>query len=278
VPQAPPRIATSLTGRAIERLGLVGAGTVFGVLLAIVGLRPGPVGGGVTNGAVRHEPSTTVRSSVAPVPTPAVQPTPLVAPIAAGMFDIKPSAASAGLADSPRQPATAPAAQPAAIVTPAATAAVPVAVPPHAAAIGRRPERDRGVTPRLVAALHRAPTNKPAPVRRATRSAETPFLIGTVQQYASAYSRLDARATRAVWPGADRQGLVASFTGLREQRLSLAACAASVAGDSGAVTCRGTLRYRPRVGDHTTRTRQGRWRFDMTRQSGAWVIASVQQP
>jgi hypothetical protein len=107
---------------------------------------------------------------------------------------------------------------------------------------------------------------------------EGPAILGTVQQYASAWSRLDARATQALWPSVDRASLVGTFTAIREQRLTLAGCKATVADDLAAVTCRGTLRYRPRVGEHSTRTEQGRWTFDLARRDQSWVIASVGRP
>jgi hypothetical protein len=103
-------------------------------------------------------------------------------------------------------------------------------------------------------------------------------VLGAINKYAVAYNRLDARATAAVWPSADHQSLVRTFTGLREQRLTLSACTTAVAGDRATASCRGERRYRPRVGDHSTRVQQGRWRFDLQRASGVWLIATVNAP
>ncbi len=111
-----------------------------------------------------------------------------------------------------------------------------------------------------------------------TPVAVPPEVLDTVRRYESAYTRMDVRATQAVWPTADRQQLVAAFTALREQRLTLARCVPTLAGTHATVTCRGTLRYRPRVGDHSTRTETGPWRFELERAGDGWVVTAVQAP
>ncbi|AMY08760.1 hypothetical protein LuPra_01965 [Luteitalea pratensis] len=110
------------------------------------------------------------------------------------------------------------------------------------------------------------------------RPQAAPAVLGAIQRYAVAYNRQDARATKAVWPSADRQALVKTFTGLREQRLTLLSCTTAVTGDSAIASCLGTRRYRPRVGDSSTRIQQGRWRFALQRTGGTWLIASVDAP
>ena len=67
------------------------------------------------------------------------------------------------------------------------------------------------------------------------------------------------------------------FTGLREQRLRLDRCTVTATGDTAAVTCRGTLSYRPRVGDHSTRTTRGTWRFALERD-GELVAGLIYNP
>jgi hypothetical protein len=42
--------------------------------------------------------------------------------------------------------------------------------------------------------------------------------------------------------------------------------------------CRGTLRYRPRVGDHDTRTIEGTWRFTLLQRADDWVVDGVDSP
>ena len=110
------------------------------------------------------------------------------------------------------------------------------------------------------------------------RPQAAPAVLGAIQRYAVAYNRQDARATKAVWPSADRQALVKTFSGLREQRLTLLSCTTAVTGNRATASCLGTRRYRPRVGDSSTRFQQGRWRFGLQRTGGTWLIASVDAP
>ena len=182
---------------------------------------------------------------------------------------------------------------PLAAVTPAAAPAQVVSRPAVASPVPARTETLRA-TPRaaprdaapIVATVAVTPTRQAPVAPRAARVArasrptvsEGPAVLGTVERYATAWSRLDARATQAIWPSVDRDALVGTFTGIREQRLTLTSCKATVVADRAAVTCRGTLRYRPRVGEHSTRTEQGRWTFDLARHDQSWVIANVGRP
>ncbi len=155
-------------------------------------------------------------------------------------------------------------------------AAIPMAVRPDAMSPAARPARPPQTRVTRVPAA-RPPSNArwrtpraPAPVVRA--------VMREVRRYESAYTRMDAAAVLAVWPAADRQAVIRHFTGLREQRLQLGGCVVESPADTASVTCRGTLRFRPRVGDHTTRTLRGRWRFALDRQAEGWAIAEVHAP
>ena len=86
---------------------------------------------------------------------------------------------------------------------------------------------------------------------------------------------MDASATRAVWPSANANVLARTFTGVREQRLRLAPCRVDRSGQHATATCAGTLRYRPRVGEHSTRVRRSQWAFELERTTAGWVIRSV---
>lgn len=224
--------ATAVSARGvfgtIERLGLLAAGTLIGIVVAVAGV---PDVSGVE-----------------------------------GTTDAQAPAIVAAAPDVARP-----------VVTTPVRRAEPSAAPARAAsARGDRPATGAAAGPARSATVSDTRARR-APMP-AARLAETAAPLGIVQRYASATSRLDAGATHLVWPSADRQALVATFTALREQRLTLAGCTALVEGDRATVACRGTLRYRPRVGDHSTRVQQGRWRFALTRRSGDWVIATVTPP
>jgi hypothetical protein len=137
------------------------------------------------------------------------------------------------------------------------------------------------VGPTLIGARAAKEATSPREARRempATADAATRSVLGTVQTFRTAWSRLDAASTRRVWPAADRAALTRTFTGISEQRLTLRDCAVSVGGQDATARCAGTLRYRPRVGDQATRTRYGRWDFGLKRQQAGWVITTVRAP
>jgi len=111
-----------------------------------------------------------------------------------------------------------------------------------------------------------------APVHRDPRTRQ---VLKTLRKYEAAFSRMDASATSAVWPSANHDELTRGFTAMREQRLWLHGCTVSGSGLQAAGTCRGTLRYRPRVGDHSTRLRRGTWRFALEQSGDGWLIRRV---
>ena len=114
-----------------------------------------------------------------------------------------------------------------------------------------------------------------APPAAAPTTAPPSEVLDPVKRYAAAYSRLDARAAMAAFPAANRDALAAAFSGIREQKLTLDRCQADVHEMAATVSCHGTLRYRPRVGE--IGVRQGRWRFTLVRGADAWLIDSVDE-
>ena len=114
-----------------------------------------------------------------------------------------------------------------------------------------------------------------AAVRSVPRDPRTRQVLQALRKYETAFSRMDAGATSAVWPSANRDELTRTFTAVREQRLWLHGCTVSGTGPTAAGTCRGTLRYRPRVGDHSTRLRHGTWRFALEQADDTWLISRV---
>jgi hypothetical protein len=165
-----------------------------------------------------------------------------------------------------------------------ATAALPSDVPrrPAVAAVAPpTPSRPAPAVPTITVApkaAAKAASKAEPPAVVPPPPSETPAVLEAVRRYAEAWNRLDARATQAIWPSADRAQLVERFTAIREQRLTLSGCSTSVDGARATVSCLGTLRYRPRLGDHTTRVQQGPWWFGLDRSSGAWLIDDVNQP
>lgn len=149
------------------------------------------------------------------------------------------------------------------------------------------PENATGVqTTSLSAETLRAasPPSRQPGTRRTTRPAafrtddrELP-IRRVLQAYERAWSRMDAGATRAVWPSADPSMLQAAFGSVSEQRLQLAACDLGMSGDRALAVCLGTLRYRPRNSAKAPGVGRGRWEFDLQRSPDGWRITAVDRP
>ncbi|MCA1560527.1 MAG: helix-turn-helix domain-containing protein [Acidobacteria bacterium] len=131
---------------------------------------------------------------------------------------------------------------------------VPVPAPPPPP---RAESNEAAATPRRVDA---APSVDP---RTAVRAA--------LQRYEAAYSDLDARAARAVWPAVDERALARAFDGLASQRVSLEECDVVVNGSRARATCSGRAAWIPKVGGGE-RTASRRWAFELKSADGGWQI------
>jgi hypothetical protein len=211
-----------------------------------------------------------IPTSGAPVPTSAAPAAPeptLAATAAPG------SAQPAGAPSAPRAPDTAPvtteatrlaAMEPPSINLPLTPVGEPApAVLPAANTVVPIPER---VELASAAPIATSGTTPPPAVDESVRVRDT------LAQYASAYSRLDAGAARAVWPTVNQAALARAFEGLSAQRVSLGDCEVSVNGPTAHAECAGSASWTPRVGggDHTEARR---WTFDLRHVDGAWQIS-----
>ena len=100
-------------------------------------------------------------------------------------------------------------------------------------------------------------------------------MTATLNQYARAYSRLDASAARAVWPSVDERALSNAFAGLASQALDFDGCSIDVRGAAAHATCRGTASYVPKVGNGRPRIEPRTWRFELRRDGDVWTIADA---
>lgn len=172
----------------------------------------------------------------------------------------------------------------------------PAPAPVPASASGVRPASLSG---EALPAVHREvrPEIRTRPTRQAawspprqpvTRRATRPVAVRAddgelpirrvLHAYERAWSRMDAGATRALWPSADPSLLQAAFTPVSEQRLQLAACDVGMSGDRAVAICLGTLRYRPRNSARAAGVERGRWEFDLQRSPDGWRITAVDRP
>jgi hypothetical protein len=127
-----------------------------------------------------------------------------------------------------------------------------------------------------------APAPTPAPTSAPPAAAEPPAaaprdeekIRSVLDQYASAYSRLDATAASAIFPGIDRRALARAFDGLAAQSIHLGACDVRVAIESAMVDCAGSATWTPKIGGGS-RTEPRRWQFRLRNTSGNWQMVAA---
>jgi hypothetical protein len=156
-------------------------------------------------------------------------------------------------------------------VTARTSTAAPIerATPPAAAA-------ERLETASLAAGEAASPAAGPAAASAVVvpRNPETE-VTSVLEQYASAYGRLDARAARRIWPTVNEGALAAAFAGLESQNVTFDACEIDVQGATANASCRGRARYVVKVGSREPRTEPRSWQIALRRTGEDWVIDSV---
>jgi hypothetical protein len=118
-----------------------------------------------------------------------------------------------------------------------------------------------------------APPPPAAAPAAAMAAVVTPSEVNRVRsvlnQYASAYGTLDARAVRAVWPTVDQRALQRAFDDLSSQKVSFDTCEIDVNGATAHASCLGTASYVGKVGSGTERRTV---KFELKREGDAWRI------
>jgi hypothetical protein len=97
----------------------------------------------------------------------------------------------------------------------------------------------------------------------------------TLARWRTAYSQLDARAAKHVWPSVDERALERAFQALKSQDVSFDRCNFTVNDASAQADCTGRSSYVPRVGNQTPRTLPREWRFQLRRFDEGWTISSA---
>jgi hypothetical protein len=122
-----------------------------------------------------------------------------------------------------------------------------------------------------------APVAPPPPAPRETASTvarDEEKIRGVLDRYAAAYSRLDAAAASAIFPGVNRRALERAFDGLVSQKVSLGACDVRIAIETAIVDCAGSATWEPKIGGGT-RTEPRRWQFRLRDTSREWQIVAA---
>ena len=151
---------------------------------------------------------------------------------------------------------------------PAATGGVVVAEPAPAAPPVAPPASAPVVAPPVAAAV--PPSASPARVVPQTAAIES-----VLDRYEIAFSMLDARRAKAVWPTVNERNLERAFDSLENQTFDLGECDIDVAASSAVASCQGTARYTPKVGSRKVRTERRQWTFHLQQRGQDWSIESV---
>ena len=114
-----------------------------------------------------------------------------------------------------------------------------------------------------------AATSAPAPA-----AADEQMIRSVLGRYEAAYSRLDAAAASAVWPGVNQRALASAFQGLASQSIALGRCDVRVNGAIAMAQCSGSAQWTPKVGGGAQRAAR-QWRFDLRNNGGTWIITQA---
>jgi hypothetical protein len=97
----------------------------------------------------------------------------------------------------------------------------------------------------------------------------------TLQRYRRAYNRLDAQSAQAVYPAVNAGALARAFDSLESQALSFDSCDMELQGRYATVTCHGTSRYVPKIGNHVPRVEPRIWSFTLRKDDADWKIENA---
>jgi hypothetical protein len=188
-----------------------------------------------------------------PTPEPRSRPTPPPAVVA------RAEAPAVRAVPAPSAPARSVAA-----VTPETPASRPAPVP---APSGPAPEPARAID---------APSARAGvAVATAAIDSDEVDIRSTLSRFRTAYSQLDARAARDVWPSVDARALERAFQSLKSQDLRFDRCSLNINGARAQASCTGRATYVPRIGDQSPRFTAREWAFELKKADEGWTIASA---
>jgi hypothetical protein len=166
-----------------------------------------------------------------------------------------------------------------------APAAVPEAAPARTPSIALRPDPPGPVaereSSRAAESLTALVTAADSPARVVPEPAspsgvrEEDRIRSTLAGFQTAYTQLNAKAARAVWPTVDERALARAFDGLKSQHLAFDRCEMTVKDAEASAACRGRSTYVPRVGAQSPRTYSAEWKFHLKKVDEEWQIDSA---
>jgi hypothetical protein len=126
--------------------------------------------------------------------------------------------------------------------------------------------------PSLVASQDSRRPNGQASAPRHAAEPDQQLVRSLLQQYVTAFERLDVEAAKAVWPTVDDKALRRAFDQLEAQHLTFQSCGITIEGSGANARCQGQASYRPRIGSHTLRMSPREWTFNLAKANDGWQI------
>ena len=105
---------------------------------------------------------------------------------------------------------------------------------------------------------------------------ERASVLATLRRYEAAYSALDARAVRSVWPSVNQGALSRAFESLASQNIRLGNCAVTVRAPTARAVCAGTSTWVPRIGGGKQRENRRTWTFSLAQRDQSWSIVTAE--
>jgi len=167
--------------------------------------------------------------------------------------------------------------------TGAATLTLLAAAPPTATPTGTpvAPAVTPAPTPAATPAPASAPTPTPTPVRTPATPAPSPeaadrtAVQGVLDRYRQTFDSLSVDDVATFWPSVNVRSLARAFDQLASQNVTFDGCTIELRGVQADATCRGKVRYVPKVGSRTAHVDAHQWTFLLERARAGWTITRV---
>jgi hypothetical protein len=104
---------------------------------------------------------------------------------------------------------------------------------------------------------------------------EESFVRKILEEYATAFERLDVQAAKAVWPTVDARALARAFRQLEAQQLTFDSCGITISGRDANARCLGDSGYQPKVGARAMQITPREWTFNLARNDDGWQIVQA---
>jgi hypothetical protein len=98
---------------------------------------------------------------------------------------------------------------------------------------------------------------------------------GVLAEYQGAYTRLDARAAKEIWPRVDERALSRAFSNLESQEITFESCRTMIGSDTARATCNGKAMYVGRLGNRRVRAENRSWTFSLRKEQSGWKLEDV---